>query len=92
MIETPKIEFESLENIRKFQENKLQETLQYLQRNSPFYQKLFKREKINIDAIKTIEDLAQISFTEKMTYNSTMQIFFVFLKKRSSIILPLLEH
>lgn len=65
MIESPKIEFESLDTILKFQEQKLQETLQYLDKKSPYYQNLFQKEKIKIDSIKTMEDLAQIPFTEK---------------------------
>jgi phenylacetate-CoA ligase len=59
------IEFKSKEKIKLFQENKLREALLYLQHNSPYYQRLFKENKIDIQYIKTIEELQQIPFTEK---------------------------
>ena len=65
MVEVPKIEFESSENIKRFQEQKLKATLQYLQKSSPFYQNLFKKENINIENILTLEDLSLIPLTEK---------------------------
>jgi phenylacetate-CoA ligase len=61
----PKIEFSSKEEIKSFQEEKLKTTLQYLQENSPFYQRMFLQNNINIQQIKTMEDLQKIPFTEK---------------------------
>lgn len=65
MIKDPTIEFQPLEEIIAFQEEKLQSALQYLKAHSPFYQKLFQEEQIEIEAIKTIEQLQLIPFTEK---------------------------
>ncbi len=61
----PSIETVSREEITKLQEQKLQEHLQYLQANSPYYQRLFKTHNIDITTIKTIEDLQQIPITTK---------------------------
>jgi phenylacetate-CoA ligase len=64
-MKAPLIEFESLENIKRFQEEKLKETLRYLAQHSPFYKRLFASEKIDIAAIRTIDDLAPVPLTEK---------------------------
>ena len=45
----PDIEFQDQSVIKKFQEEKLQEALKYLQQRSPFYRNLFARENINIE-------------------------------------------
>jgi len=47
------------------QEQKLQELLVYLSKNSPFYQELFAKHHIDISAIKTVADLASIPTTTK---------------------------
>jgi len=64
-METPKIEFESLEVINRFQEEKLIAALRYLQQNSPYYKRMFREGNINISSIRTLADLAQIPLTEK---------------------------
>lgn len=61
----PEIEFQSRETIKRFQEQKMQTQLAYLQANSPFYQKLFSRYHIDVSRITTIEDLQHIPFTDK---------------------------
>lgn len=61
----PDIEFQPMETIRKFQDERLVEALDYLNTKSPFYQKLFKENRINISNIKTVKDLQNIPFTEK---------------------------
>lgn len=61
----PDIEFQSKEVIKAFQEQKMQEQLTYLQAHSPFYQKLFSAYNIDINKIKTLEDLEYIPFTDK---------------------------
>lgn len=61
----PKIETKSVEKIIKFQEEKLHETLKYLKNNSPYYQKLFTNNKIDIDNIVTLDDLKNIPVTTK---------------------------
>lgn len=61
----PDIERQPLQVIKKFQEKELQKMLVYLNEHSPFYQKLFKREKIDYKKIKTLEDLRFIPITKK---------------------------
>ena len=47
------------------QEQKLQELLFYLSKNSPFYRELFAKHHIDISAVKTVADLASIPTTTK---------------------------
>lgn len=64
-ISTMDIEFESAEKIKLFQEEKLREQLAYLSTHSPYYQRLFRQNGIDVASIRTIEDLQQLPFTEK---------------------------
>ena len=59
------IEFQSVEQIKAFQEDLLHKALTYLASNSPYYQRMFKSYEINVDKIRHIEDLVKIPFTEK---------------------------
>ena len=59
------IEFHPREEIKRFQEEKLKTALRYLKEKSPYYQKLFNKNNIDILQINTIEDLQQIPYTEK---------------------------
>jgi phenylacetate-CoA ligase len=61
----PKIETAKTQEIKTFQEQKLQELLRYLNSHSPFYKNLFMKHKININTIKTIEDLQLLPLTTK---------------------------
>lgn len=61
----PEIELQSPESIKQFQAVKLQETLQYVSRNSPYYQKLFRKSGISVDTISHVEDLAGLPVTTK---------------------------
>ncbi len=61
----PEIEFKSKKEITLFQERRLRELMQYLAKNSNFYQNLFKKNNISFNEIKTIEDLHKIPVTEK---------------------------
>lgn len=68
----PEIEFRPLSEIKKFQEEKLQHVLAYTNHTSNYYQSVFKKEKIDVAKIRTLEDLQQIPFTTKenlQTYN-----------------------
>ena len=51
--------------ILESQSKKLAEILFYLQNNSPYYQRIFEEQGINIEAIKTSSDLIKIPFTTK---------------------------
>lgn len=60
------------QEIRKRQEQLLQKTLLYLKKSSKYYQKQFDDYKININKIKTLEDLRHLPVTTKddlQTYN-----------------------
>lgn len=59
------IEFQSAAEIEEFQNRRLQETLRYLAANSPFYQRLFRDNNIDVTEVKTVSDLTKIPFTEK---------------------------
>ena len=56
---------ESTEKTKVLQEQKLQELLLYLNTHSPFYRELFAKNDIEIDDIKTLEDLAALPTTSK---------------------------
>ena len=57
--------YQPANEIKSMQEKKLQQLLKYLNSNSPFYRKLFAKHSINIDAIKTLEDLTLLPTTTK---------------------------
>ncbi|MBP5535474.1 MAG: AMP-binding protein [Bacteroidales bacterium] len=59
------IEFQSPEEIKAFQEQKLHEALKYLAANSPYYRRMFGSYGIDINKIQHLEDLVKIPFTEK---------------------------
>ena len=52
-----KLAFEALEKQHAWQSTALKELLGYLQNKSPFYQRIFKEHHININNIKTLNDL-----------------------------------
>lgn len=59
------IEFCTTAEIEAFQNEKLQEVLKYLAEHSPFYQRMFRENNIDITEISTVEDLVKLPFTEK---------------------------
>ena len=61
----PEIERQDPKKIQQFQEEKLQELLQYLSTHSPYYQRIFKEYHIDIKAIKTLKDLQKLPTTTK---------------------------
>jgi len=61
----PEIEKKPKEEIKKFQESKISATLSYLKNNSKFYAELFSTNALDLNSIKTIEDLSRIPFTTK---------------------------
>lgn len=72
----PFIEKADIQDIKIFQEEKLQELLVYLEANSPFYQKLFKENNIQISDIQTLEDLQKIPTTSKNDIQQNNNDFF----------------
>ncbi|MFT4095213.1 MAG: AMP-binding protein [Niabella sp.] len=75
MNELPSISFQKASNIKAYQENKLTDLLLYLQTHSPFYQAVFKEHGIDINTVKTIEDLTRIPPTEKEHLQSNNALF-----------------
>ncbi|MDR1715888.1 MAG: AMP-binding protein [Prevotella sp.] len=61
----PDIQFQPAIKIKEYQETKLQAALQYLKEHSAFYQRMFEEQNIDINGIKTIEDLRQLPVTTK---------------------------
>ncbi len=61
----PEIEAQPPADIRRVQEQKLKELLQYTAQHSAFYQHLYRANNIDVSTIRTIEDLAQIPVTTK---------------------------
>ncbi len=59
------IDFQNKAEIEKFQTNKLIELLNYLEKESKFYQNFFRQNNIDIHKIRTITDLKQIPPTTK---------------------------
>lgn len=72
----PSIEKADIQDIKIFQEGKLQELLAYLEGNSPFYQRLFKENNIQISEIQTLEDLQKIPTTSKNDIQQNNDDFF----------------
>ncbi len=61
----PEIEKESKDKIKAFQEEKLKETLQYLNEKSTFYRRFFRENNIQVSKIESLEDLQKIPVTTK---------------------------
>ena len=61
----PEIELKSSQEIKQFQEGELRKLLYYLKDNSTYYQRVFKRQNIQISDINTLEDLQKIPVTTK---------------------------
>ena len=61
----PEIEKKSTLEIKKFQEERLRELLQYLITHSPYYKKLFIEHQIDASQIKSLEDLQKLPVTTK---------------------------
>lgn len=73
MIPIPAIEQADPTAIKRCQEEKLRQLLTYLQTHSTYYQKLFKAYCIDVDAVKTLEDLTRLPLTtkENLHHNNT---------------------
>ncbi|WP_312137296.1 AMP-binding protein [Sphingobacterium sp.] len=61
----PKIETREKSQIRAFQDELLRKQIAYLMANSPFYQRKFKAENIQLDTIQSIDDLSKVTVTTK---------------------------
>ncbi|MBN1599198.1 MAG: AMP-binding protein [Bacteroidales bacterium] len=65
----PEIERKSPLEIKLFQEQLLRKQIAFIAKKSPFYKKLFQKEKIDPNSIRTIEDLSKIPLTAKDDLN-----------------------
>lgn len=72
----PEIEKKSQAEILSFQEEKLREQLQFVNAHSPFYKRLFKEKKVDINAIKQLKDLTNIPVTTKTDLQQYNNDFF----------------
>lgn len=61
----PAIEYQPREVIRHFQEERMRKALAYLQACSPYYRRLFEKEKIDVAKIRTLDDLRALPLTGK---------------------------
>jgi phenylacetate-CoA ligase len=61
----PAIERRSVDEIRNFQEGELKKMIHFLSSNSPFYQRHFQTNKIDVEAIRSVSDLWMIPPTTK---------------------------
>ncbi|MCG8578538.1 MAG: AMP-binding protein [Bacteroidales bacterium] len=61
----PEIETQPQEQIKLFQESKLKNLLTYLNDKSAYYNAFFKKHKVDINTISTLEDLSKIPTTTK---------------------------
>ncbi len=61
----PQIEKKTKAEIKRYQELRLVESLKYLSARSKFYKRFFAENKIDINKIKTLEDLTQIPVITK---------------------------
>ena len=59
------IEFRSVEEIRDFQEERMRSAISFLEKNSPFYKRMFSKCGIDPSRIRHIDDLVKIPFTTK---------------------------
>ena len=60
-----KNEFESYENLKRYQEEKLQRLIQFSYENVPYYHKLFKNLNIKPEDIQSIKDLQKLPILTK---------------------------
>ena len=65
MMKIPNIEISSRAEIEVLQSQKLTELLAYVNNNSPFYQRFFKENNIDLSQIKSMADLSKIPTIDK---------------------------
>lgn len=65
MVKDCELHYKDSTEIKRFQELRLRETLAYLAAHSPFYKRMFSEQNIDIDSIKTIEDMQRLPTTSK---------------------------
>lgn len=66
----PDIETRSADEIRHFQEQKVKDLLQHVALHSPYYQKIFAATKIDVQDVRTLDDLAMLPTTSKDEFHN----------------------
>ena len=61
----PEIETQSRESVKVLQEQKLNQTLQYVLKRSPYYKKIFQKSGVSSNTYLRLEDLANLPVTTK---------------------------
>lgn len=75
MIKDINLHYQDASVIKRFQEERLKETLAYLAQHSAYYKRMFAEHNINIEAINTLEDLCEIPTTSKQDLQKYNQDF-----------------
>lgn len=65
MIKDRNLHYQTTQEIKSFQEQRMRETLRYVSEHSAFYKRLFKQHNVDIAKINTLEDLQQLPTTTK---------------------------
>lgn len=65
MATLPEIEKQPLDIQRQFQLEQLTKLLEYLQQHSPFYQRMFAAQQVDLTAIRSVSDLQHLPTTQK---------------------------
>lgn len=75
MIKDINLHYQDASVIKRFQEERLKETLAYLAQHSAYYKRMFAEHNIDIEAINTLEDLCKIPTTSKQDLQKYNQDF-----------------
>lgn len=75
MIKDINLHYQDASVIKRFQEERLKETLAYLAQHSTYYKRMFAEHNIDIEAINTLEDLCKIPTTSKQDLQKHNQDF-----------------
>ncbi|MEE1168716.1 MAG: AMP-binding protein, partial [Alistipes sp.] len=65
MIKDRNLHYQTPQEIKSFQEQRMRETLRYVSEHSAFYKQLFEQHNVDIAKINTLEDLQQLPTTTK---------------------------
>jgi len=76
-----KLKFENNDKLKEVQAAKLLTQLQFIATHSPYYQKLFSANHIDVATIKTIEDLKKLPLTSKDDFANNTPDFYCVSKK-----------
>lgn len=68
--------YQSVDEIKHFQEQKLREVLLYVTQHSPFYKQLYQEKQVDLSAIQTLEDIALLPLITKDDLQKNNDDFF----------------